>query len=97
MSEASFDSQETVEIPEYLESLETFKFLEFNEATAQALWHLYCEMLRDDPDRCDLPKTAKSHIRSRPGDAGQGDDWVGHMDHVGLTKSYQAKIMAPEA
>ncbi|MCJ1462980.1 hypothetical protein MMC07_001584 [Pseudocyphellaria aurata] len=97
MSEASLESQETVEIPEYLESLETFRFLEFNEATAQALWHLYCEMLRDDPDRCDLLKTAKRHITSTPGDAGQGDDWVGHMDRVGLTKSYQARIMAPMA
>lgn len=34
MSEDSLDSQETVEIPEYLESLETFKSLEINETTA---------------------------------------------------------------
>ena len=97
MSEASFDSQETVEIPEYLESLETFKFLEFNEMTAQALWNLYCEIFEDEPCRCDLLQTARRHIRSRSEDAGPGDDWVGHMDRVGLTNRYQARIMAPEA
>lgn len=75
MSEDSLDSQETVEIPEYLESLETFKFLEFNETTAQALWQLYCEILRDDPDRADFLEIARYHVRTTPGDAGQeGDD-----------------------
>ncbi|MCJ1422359.1 hypothetical protein MMC29_000239 [Sticta canariensis] len=98
MSEASLDSQETVGIPEYLESLETFKFLEFNENAAQALWQLYCQMLRDDPERCDLLKMAKYHITSTPSDAGQErDEWVGHMDRIGLTKSFQARLMAPEA
>lgn len=98
MSEDSLDSQETVEIPEYLESLETFKFLEFNETTAQALWQLYCQILEDDPDRADFLKTAKYHVRTTPGDAGQeGDDWVGHMDQIGLTRNFQARLMAPEA
>ncbi|MCJ1427260.1 hypothetical protein MMC29_005163 [Sticta canariensis] len=83
MSEASLDSQETVEIPEYLESLETFKSLEFNEDTAQALWQLYCQMLRDDPERCDLLKMAKYHITSTLSDAGQeGDGWAQEMRDV---------------
>ena len=97
MSESSLDSQETVQIPEYLESQETFRFLEFNENTAKALWDLYCEIFRDEPERCDILEMAKYHVTSTPGDAGQGDDWVAHMDRVGLTKNFQARLMAPEA
>ncbi|MCJ1265023.1 hypothetical protein MMC22_004898 [Lobaria immixta] len=92
------NGQETVEIPEYLESLETFKSLEINETTAQTLWQLYCQMLSDDPDRCDVLKIAKYHVRTTPGDVGQeGDDWVGHMDQIGLTRRFQARLIAPEA
>lgn len=55
-------------------------------------------MLSDDPDRCDVLKIAKYHVRTTPGDAGQeGDDWVGHMDQIGLTRRFQARLIAPEA
>lgn len=98
MSEDSLETQAMVEIPEFLESAETFEFLEFNEATAQSLWAHYSQMAIDYPDMFDMLQCAKYHVKNSPGDAvDEEDNWLGVMENLGLTRKFQDRLMAPEA
>lgn len=94
----SLDSQATVEIPEFLQSADTFKFLEFNSATVQPLWWKYNRLNTHYPGRVDLLQYARYHVNKISGDAVyERDDWVGLMEKIGLTKNFQGRLMVPEA
>lgn len=81
-----------------MESVETFKFLEFNENAAQSLWRHYCQMMHVFSDRFDVPKIAKHHVQNVPGKAVEGrDDWMSQMERIGLTGNFQEELLTPEA
>lgn len=62
-SAGSLDSEATVLIPDELESLETLKFFEFNDATTGRVWSRYCQNFAEDPNMADLLKLAKAQIK----------------------------------
>lgn len=96
-SAASLSSQATVLIPDDFESLETLKFLEFNDTTAEIVWNRYCRNVTEDPDMADLLESAKAHITYHPANPmWDNDDWIGAMQHMGLSSNFQARLMAEE-
>ena len=96
-SAGSLDSQATVLIPDDFESLETLKFLQFNDATAERVWNRYCQNVAEDPDMANLLESAKAHVTYHPANPmWESDDWVGAMQHMGLSSNFQARLMAEE-
>lgn len=54
-------------------------------------------MMIDYLDRFDLLECARYHVSNSPGDAvDDTDDWVRIMENIGLTRSFQSKLMVPE-
>jgi hypothetical protein len=91
------DSQATVEIPNELESVETFQFLEFRPEAAKLAFDGFLQRRSQFPDRADVLSSARDHIMSIKGDAfSQTDDWIGVMDRIGLTTGYQSRVMDPD-
>lgn len=83
MSEDSTDSATTVQIPDHIESLETVKFLQFNDDAAGTIWQQFLEDMLTEPDRADLFYCARSYVRGVAGDAlYYGDDWIGVMQRI---------------
>jgi hypothetical protein len=97
MSEDSTDSATTVQIPDQIESLETVKFLQFNDDAAETIWQQFLEDMLTEPDRADLFYCARSYVRGVAGDAlYYGDDWIGVMQRIGVTSLFQQRIMDEE-
>jgi hypothetical protein len=97
MSEDSIDSATTVQIPDHIESLETVKFLQFNDDAAETIWQTFLEDMLAEPDRADLFYCARSYVRGVAGDAlYYGDDWIGVMQRIGVTSLFQQRIMDEE-
>jgi hypothetical protein len=97
MSEDSTESATTVQIPDHIESLETVKFLQFNDGAAEAIWQQFLEDMHEEPDRADLLYCARSYVRAVAGDAlYSGDDWIGVMQRIGVTRLFQQRIMDEE-
>jgi hypothetical protein len=97
MSEDSTDSATTVQIPDQIESLETVKFLQFNDDAAETIWQQFLEDMLTEPDRADLFYCARSYVRGVAGDALYcGDDWIGVMQRIGVTNLFQQRIMDEE-
>lgn len=86
-------------IPEELESLETFKFLEFNDTTAAIVWGRFKSSQSQFPERATVLASAKSHVRGIAGhDTTSENDheWVDVMRRIGLSSNFQARIMSDE-
>lgn len=93
-SKDSFGSQATVQIPDELDSVETLRFLELNDATARRLWDRYCSDVAEFPQFADLFGLARRWIREATENAmWEGDDWVGIMQRMGLSNYFQARLM----
>lgn len=54
-------------IPDELESLETFQFLEFNHTTAAIIWEKFKDAQNRFPQWTTIITSAKSHVRCIPG------------------------------
>ena len=99
MSDDSLDSQRTVEIPEYLQSVESIHFLEFNEATSHKIYEDFTRAAMQDPDRAHILISAREHVRSISGNADERHGsgvWVGVLQAIGMTSNFQNRIMDPE-
>ena len=91
---SSLDSGATVFIPDELDSLETLCFLELNETTSATVWQQFLTRRAEFPDRADILNSAKRHVASIQGDAVTADDdWVGMMRRIGMSGSFQARVM----
>lgn len=84
-----------VEIPEQLECVETFQFLEFMPQQAKILWDRLLAR-RSQPGRASLRIVAVQHIKSFEDVMYAHEDWVGTMDAMGSTKAFQARLMNPD-
>lgn len=88
---------ESLEIPEFLESVETYVYLGFNEATAQWLWS--CLLLHSSPGGLEPPDLGEQvllyidHFTIE--EAEVDDDWA-LMDRVGINTALKSAIMSPE-
>lgn len=99
ISNSSIDSQATVLIPDELESLETVKFLQFTDETANLIFEQYLNDLEQNPDRAHLMSTVRSYVGSIAGNATDvdGDDaWVSLFQRIGMTRLFQRNVMDPD-
>lgn len=98
-SQDSLDSEATVLIPDELESLKTFRFLEFNHTTALILWERYRNGKIEFPEWSNVVTAAKAHVRTVVGyntTSENDNEWVNVMRRIGLSSNFQARIMKPE-
>jgi len=93
----SLDSREsptTVAIPDELESVETFQFLELRPEAAQLAFDYFLQRKAQFPYWANILSAAKDHVMSIKGDAdSKTDDWIAVMDRIGLTADYQNRVM----
>lgn len=101
--DATFVSREVefIEVPEILESLETYAYIGFDDATAQNIWDTYLNYVEHaDPDDTEgeFFDFARYRIENVHFDnpITANDDWLGYMNKVGVSKELQEAIMLPE-
>lgn len=95
-SASSFDSQQTVLIPDELESLETLQFLEFDDQTSDLIWQAHQERVAQFPQWADLLDSAKRHIEGCvENPMYRNDDWVGGIQRLGIRSTFRDRIMDP--
>lgn len=92
---------DSFEIPAVLESLETYIYVGFDDATAKKLWAIYSNYVANaDPDDTegefiDFARWQVENVMfSDP--TSEGDDWVGYMNAIGVSQELQEAIMLPE-
>lgn len=99
MSASSLDSQATVLIPEYLDSLETVQFLEFQKPTAELLYARFQATDPDDERGPDLIRIITEHVNGTNGDAIAEDSdqvWIEVLTRMGMTANFRARVMTNE-
>lgn len=97
MSEDSVDSEATIELPEFLYSVETLEFLEFDEPTALHIWREFLRISASAvPLETELLRVAKNHVRGFENVVGEDGDWTGTMRKMGLSGGFVSRLMAPE-
>ena len=94
-SEDSVEQETDVAIPDQLESLETFQFLEFVPQQAQILWDRSLARRQSEPERANLLNIAVRHIESFEDIIYADEDWIGTMDAMGLNKEFQPGSWIP--
>jgi len=86
-----------VAIPDELESVETFQFLELRPETARDVFNYFVQRKVEFPDWATTLGAAIDHVESIEGDAySETDDWRGIMNAIGLTTNFQNRVMDPE-
>ncbi|KAK2737855.1 hypothetical protein FQN55_000865 [Onygenales sp. PD_40] len=95
-ADAPQEAVNDIEIPENLNSLETYAFIGFNNATAAKLWNIFCATPQDSPD--DFMDHARFQIEKTGVEDATclSDDWVGVMDALGINNTLQPAILLPE-
>lgn len=89
-------SQRFIEIPETLESKETYEFMGLTEEIASDIWKRYSTRDPAMPDS--FLEFARYHIEinDAPDAYTKYDDWDGCMKHMGVTKTLRDAILIPE-
>jgi hypothetical protein len=84
----------TIEVPEFIQSVQTFQYLELTYDTAKKLFHRYVTYInKPGNEEVGILEFAKHHVSSVPGDArGRHDPWGEVMNEIGLNKEWK-KLM----
>ncbi|MCJ1471627.1 hypothetical protein MMC13_000267 [Lambiella insularis] len=97
MSEESVDSQATIELPEFLYSVETLEFMEFDEPTAHHIWRDFLRISAAAmPLETELLRFAKDYVRGFEDVVGEEGDWTGTIRRMGLSGGFASRLMDPE-
>ncbi|KAJ5382700.1 hypothetical protein N7517_000611 [Penicillium concentricum] len=94
-------SQDEIELPQEMESGETYEFIGFNEETASKLWDQYVSRPIDDPlDSLDFEfmDYARSQVKNStvPDVLSITDDWTPTMAALGIGQCLQQSILHPD-
>jgi hypothetical protein len=92
---SSSDSEGSVEVPTFLESLETLEFLGFTPEAGRMILARFENALDLVEDPC-IFDYAKGHIRSMPDVGCLEDDWNSAILAMGITQTMCDKILDPE-
>ena len=97
MTEESWSSAETVQLPEFLESAETLEFLEFAPDKAVSLFQNYTDANAEfGPQPASLKDAALLAIQWHPQNAtGLDDDWETCLREMGISRSLIRRLMDP--
>ena len=99
-SSSAADSIPEIEVPEFLESAETYHFVGLTEDVAMMTWLGYRGYMEEFPDEgpYDFMDFALLHIEEADIEdaGGSEDDWEGCMRAMGVTPKLMAAIMMPE-
>jgi len=86
----------TIEVPEFVQSVQTFEYLELTYGTARKLYQAFVRY-NNNPNNVEMSvlQWAKEHVLSVPGDAcGKYDDWAMVMSDIGLNKQWKDHMWA---
>ena len=90
-----------IEVPAVLESMETYIFIGFDNATARRVWARYSNYVKNaDPDDTegkfmDFARWQVENVRFADATS-ETDDWLGYMKAIGVSEELQNVIMLPE-
>lgn len=87
----------TIEIPVFLQSWQTLKYLGFEESKAKEIWQVWTN-LGSDGQLEDLVDFAIGVVRKEDEDIwnNQDDEWRRHMERMGINRQTIDAIMHPE-
>ena len=92
---SSSDSDATIEIPEFIDSIETLKFIGFCDEAAEETWHNFCVVRERVGSDASLIHIAKNRVR-RGHDAFEANhDWDLAMASMGIGPALRARILTP--
>ena len=91
----STDTDATIEIPEFINGVETLKFIGFHDEATEETWHNFCLVRERVGDDASLIHIAKARVR-RGTDAYEfHHDWDAAMATMGIGPALRACILTP--
>jgi len=88
------EENRSIEVPEFIQSVQTLESLELNHETARNVYHDYMAYIRDPHhDHVSILKYAKYHVETVQGDCRHRSDlWGDVMNDIGLNKGWQERM-----
>lgn len=93
-SVSSSDSEDIVNVPAVLESLEALIFIGFTDHAAERIFSRFSQVLSMEDDS-ELIEFIKGHVRSFPDAASGEEDWHEAMANMGIKAAVRNQIMLP--
>ncbi|MCJ1236325.1 hypothetical protein MMC14_004306 [Varicellaria rhodocarpa] len=94
ISDGSYDSEATVKIPEYLDSVETLEFLEFRREVAEMIFLNFQKAYEEHPSMSDFLGFICRYIRNYRNNAiGERDDWEHCLRSMGFIPSFPNRLL----
>ncbi|KAI9807144.1 MAG: hypothetical protein M1825_005862 [Sarcosagium campestre] len=96
-SSSSEESNDTVEVPEFLESEETLRFLGYDKSSARRIWDHYQTLVREfDPSPVCFFTIARAEIEDNESDAILDQDWDTALKNMGIQSRLRRDILDEE-
>lgn len=89
--------QDEIEVPEYLNSIQTYELIGFNHDVAYNMWSRYITGHPDDPkgDFMDYARARINYSYRVPRGLSTSKDWGRIMDRLGINSTLRAAILSP--